>query len=94
MLFGIDMVAGELPQPLGTSWLLRGITSNERYVTRDEKGELLAKQQSLGRPESTCAALIPLRKTAEWWANGYSVGTRSHITCVAVGYRALCPMCL
>ena len=62
------MVAGEVSQPRGALWYLRGITSNERYVTRDEKGELVAKQQGLGRPEATCAALIPLRKSAEWWA--------------------------
>lgn len=42
-------------------------TSNERYVTLDEKGRLVANQQGLGRPESTCAALIPIRKCAEWW---------------------------
>jgi chlorite dismutase len=50
------------------AWVLRGITSNERYVVRDEKSRLVAKQQGLGRPESTCAALIPIRKTAAWWA--------------------------
>jgi len=48
-------------------WILRGITSNERYVTREEKSQLAAKQLSLGRPEATCAALIPLRKNAAWW---------------------------
>lgn len=48
-------------------WILRGITSNERYVTREEKNELVAKQQGLGRPEATCAALIPIRKNAAWW---------------------------
>jgi chlorite dismutase len=64
----IDVIEGELPQTQSASWCLRGITSNERYVTRAEKVELVAKQQGLGRPESTCAALIPLRKTAAWWA--------------------------
>jgi chlorite dismutase len=49
-------------------WRLRGVTSNERYVTRAEKSELIAKQQGLGRPDSGCAALIPIRKTAAWWA--------------------------
>ncbi len=49
-------------------WVLRGITSNERYVNRDETNQLVAKQQALGRPESTCAALIPIRKNADWWA--------------------------
>lgn len=51
-----------------TGWVLRGITSNERYVVRGEKDQLLAKQQGLGRPEATCAAFIPIRKSAAWWA--------------------------
>ncbi len=54
--------------PDRASWSLRGITSNERYVTRDEKTALVAKQEGLGRPQANCAALIPIRKTAAWWA--------------------------
>lgn len=50
-----------------SGWVLRGITSNERYVVRGEKIQLLAKQQGLGRPEATCAALIPIRKSPAWW---------------------------
>ncbi len=49
------------------SWTLRGITSNERYVTRDEKTDLVARQEGLGRAASMCAALIPIRKSPEWW---------------------------
>jgi hypothetical protein len=52
----------------GAVWCLRGITSNERYVERSEKKQLLAVQQGLGRREKTCAALIPIRKNAAWWA--------------------------
>ncbi|MFL5310807.1 MAG: chlorite dismutase family protein, partial [Myxococcales bacterium] len=51
----------------GTSWTLRGTTSNERYVTRAEKEALRAVQPILGRPDSTRAALIPVRKSAAWW---------------------------
>lgn len=54
--------------PAGALWSLRGITSNERYVTRSEKTALVAAQESLGRPQATCAALIPIRKNAAWWA--------------------------
>jgi hypothetical protein len=51
------------------AWVLRGITSNERYVVgAEERGQLAANQQGLGRPEATCAALIPIRKNAAWWA--------------------------
>ena len=48
-------------------WLLRGVTSNERYVTKKEHNALAATQPALGRPEATRAALIPVRKTQEWW---------------------------
>jgi chlorite dismutase len=50
-----------------TPWVLRGITSHERYVVRTEKSDLVQKQQGLARPEATCAALIPMRKNAAWW---------------------------
>lgn len=53
--------------PPSAAWVLRGITSNERYVTRAEKTELAQKQPSLGRSNATCAALIPIKKSAAWW---------------------------
>lgn len=49
------------------AWCLRGITSNERYVTRAEKTELAGRQPELGRSTATHAALIPIRKSARWW---------------------------
>jgi len=65
----IAVVAGAVPQfPAGADWLLRGITSNERYVEREEKAALVSKQEGLGREASTRAALIPIRKNAAWWA--------------------------
>ena len=54
-----------LPAPI---WQLRGIRSHERYVARTEHDDLAAKQPGLDRPEATCAALIPIRKTAAWWS--------------------------
>jgi hypothetical protein len=63
------VVADPLAQlPANASWSLRGITSNERYVEREEKTKLADKQQGLGRVESTRAALIPIRKNTAWWA--------------------------
>lgn len=53
--------------PDDTSWILRGITSYERYVTTEEHEKLVAAQPPLNRPEATCAALIPIRKTESWW---------------------------
>ena len=64
----LNIVAGPVPEMLdGVRWMLRGLTSNERYVTRSEKDQLVSQQPALGRPHATCAALIPIRKTASWW---------------------------
>ena len=65
----LKVVAGQAAAPpVGAGWILRGVTSNERYVTRPEKDQLLAMQQGLDRPDSDCAVLIPIRKNAKWWA--------------------------
>jgi hypothetical protein len=64
----IAVTPGEIKRlPSDAKWFLRGITSNERYVVRSEQEQLLAKQPSLGRPEATLAALIPVRKNSSWW---------------------------
>lgn len=66
---GIDMVAGIAADlPADAAWALHGVTSIDRYTTREEKTELISKQAPVGRPEATSAALILLRKRAEWWA--------------------------
>ena len=54
-------------EPSGT-WILRGVTSSERYTTRAEHHQLVAKQEPLGRGVATRAALIPIRKSDKWWA--------------------------
>jgi hypothetical protein len=54
--------------PPGATWQLRGITSNERYVTRAEKTALQSVSPPLGRGDAVCGALIPIRKNAAWWA--------------------------
>jgi chlorite dismutase len=64
----LDIIASAAALPAGAAWRLRGVTSNDRYVTREEKNALVAKQQATGRPEATCAAFIPIRKNAAWWA--------------------------
>ncbi len=56
-----------LPLLRKSVWSLRGVTSEERYVRRAEHEMLVSRQPSLGRPGATCAALIPIRKTQEWW---------------------------
>lgn len=52
----------------GSVWALRGTVGNLRYTTRAEADALTARQEGLGRPEAVCAALIPIRKSAAWWA--------------------------
>jgi len=58
----------ESPSEPHVAWVLHGITSNERYVDREEKNQIVAKLLDLGRPEATCAALIAIRKNEAWWA--------------------------
>jgi len=48
-------------------WRLSGVASNTRYTTRAETDALRARQEGLGRRQATCAALIPIRKSAAWW---------------------------
>jgi hypothetical protein len=64
----LNIVSGNVAPSKGNTWVLRGVTSNERYITRPEKEQLLAKQPALGRPEADCAVLIPIRKSEKWWA--------------------------
>jgi len=70
---GLEMVEGGVLEGVAeagardTGWVLRGVTSNERYVERREREGLIARQPPLGRAEATCAALIPIRKSAAWW---------------------------
>jgi len=53
--------------PATEAWTLRGTTSNERYTTEVERRVLRATQEGLGRPNATCAALIPITKSPGWW---------------------------
>lgn len=64
----IAILNGASIQGHNAKWILRGVTSNERYVTRSEKEQLLVRQEGLGRDHATLAALIPIRKSADWWA--------------------------
>jgi chlorite dismutase len=58
---------GATAPPAEASWVLRGVTSNDRYTTAAERSRLTARQQPLGRAEATRAALIPIKKSAAWW---------------------------
>lgn len=54
----------------GLAWQLHGVVSNPRYSTTAELQQLAAVSPPLGRPETTCAALIPIKKTDAWWTMG------------------------
>jgi chlorite dismutase len=56
------------PDIEGSTWTLRGTTSNTRYTKQDEVTALTARQQGLQRPQATLAALIPIRKSEAWWS--------------------------
>jgi hypothetical protein len=60
--------SSEIPSGPQAAWVLRGMTSNERYVVREERNQIVAKLLGLGRPEATCGALIAIRKNEAWWA--------------------------
>lgn len=64
----LAVIGGDEPLPLDGRWLLRGVVSNERYVTHGEREELRAAQPPLGRETALLAALIPIRKSPAWWA--------------------------
>merc|ERR1712205_64982 len=65
----VDIIEGPEPRlPRRSAWTLKGTVSNIRYATREELKQLAAKQEGLGRPEATCAALIPIKKNEAWWA--------------------------
>jgi Chlorite dismutase len=77
--------------PSNPVWVLRGVTSHDRYVTADERKALNALSAPLGRPSSTAAALIPIRKSAEWWALPQDerraiFEERSHHIAASLGY--------
>src|SRR6266849_6553158 len=57
----------QTPISEGKIWLLRGVTSYERYVHKMERSALVVQQAELGRPEATKAALIPIKKSTAWW---------------------------
>jgi hypothetical protein len=64
----VDVVGTNVSSvPPDAVWVLRGTVSYERYLTGQEKNRLVSAQPPLGRPEATCAALIPIKKSQQWW---------------------------
>jgi chlorite dismutase len=63
----LDVVLGEASIPVA-GFRLRGVTSNERYVTGDEKHTLVERQKAIFRDGASFGALIPIKKSDAWWA--------------------------
>lgn len=59
---------GDVAPAEGPTWALRGAVSSARYATRTEVDALRLASEGLGRGSATCAALIPITKSAAWWA--------------------------
>ena len=55
------------PSQEKAEWIFKGVVSNHRYTNRDEKESLVAIQEGLNRPQAVCAAMILIKKSAEWW---------------------------
>lgn len=62
--------------PLGTAWVLKGVVSSSRYIAREERDPFDTTETSFSRGEATCAALIPIRKSLDWWTLGRSDRTQ------------------
>jgi Chlorite dismutase len=79
------------PNPQDSVWTLKGFTSNVRYAEKAEIEQLTAIQAGLGRAEATRAALIPIRKNADWWVMAQDERRRifenkSHHTAIGLKY--------
>ena len=61
----LNHLPGEASSP---QFSLIGVVSNERYVTLEEKKDLLTTQQAIGRPQNRLGAVIPIKKSSAWWA--------------------------
>ena len=64
----LDIVSNLANKQNKAVWTLTGFTSNVRYAEKEERERLTSVQPDLGRPQATCAALIPIRKMDAWWA--------------------------
>ncbi|HEX2736173.1 MAG TPA: chlorite dismutase [Polyangiaceae bacterium] len=62
----LSVVAGSAPPAGDWVWALQGVVSNERYVAANERAAIAAPP--LGRPDAMLGALIPIKKSAAWWA--------------------------
>jgi len=62
----VDVVQGAPSEH--ANWVLKAFISNLRYTSKSEKTHLNLHSKSLGDPKYNYAALIPIKKSDEWWA--------------------------
>ena len=55
------------PDPGVSAWTLRGTVQPDHYIDATQRRALDEVSPPLGRRNSTCAALIPIRKSPAWW---------------------------
>ena len=63
----VQKKTSNLTENLKGTWFFKGVISNLRYTEKLEKEGLLAKQEGLGRPKSTHAVMILIKKNEAWW---------------------------
>lgn len=62
----IDIVQGRAEAPSGASWILSGLVRSTRYVSREDSPHRIDPSHL----DPTCAALILIRRSSEWWKLG------------------------
>ena len=64
----IDMInPNQQSRKIMSDWIFKGISSNLRYATKEEKIMLDKTPPIIGKHENSFAALIPMSKSEEWW---------------------------
>lgn len=70
----LEIINGPLDHaPSGATWVFTGCVQNTRYVSREELLPPGSRRTFNAPPPKTCAALIPLRRSNEWWQLGDAV---------------------
>ncbi|MGI9023546.1 MAG: chlorite dismutase family protein [Acidimicrobiales bacterium] len=64
----LAVVEGDEAETADGRWVLRATVGTDGYANDVEQDALAARQPPLGRPEARCAALVAVRKSAQWWA--------------------------
>ncbi len=70
----LEIINGPMERtPSSATWVFSGFVQNTRYVSREELLPPSSRRAFTAPPPRTCAALIPLRRSKEWWQLGDAV---------------------